>query len=84
MNRATKTVLGATIGAVALALSAGSASADIACSGDVCWHVKEKYTYPTESRVVVHEDSWKAGPKVRFHEHEGRGYWKGETWIDIK
>jgi hypothetical protein len=27
-----------------------------------------------------HEDTWKAGPSVRFREHTGRGYWDGETW----
>ena len=84
MTRATKTLFGAAIGGVALALSAATASADVACSGDVCWHVKERYTYPAESRVIVHEDSWKPGPAIRFREHEGRGYWKGETWVEIK
>jgi hypothetical protein len=33
--------------------------------------------------VVVHEDNWKAGPDIRFREHEGRGYWKGDTWTDF-
>jgi hypothetical protein len=46
----------------------------------VCWHSKEKYTYPAESKVIVREDSWKAGPEIKFREHEGRGYWKGEDW----
>lgn len=33
-------------------------------------------------RVVVHEDDWKWGPseKYTFREHEGRGYWRGDTW----
>jgi transketolase len=30
--------------------------------------------------VVVHEDTWKAGPDVTIREHEGRGYWKGGVW----
>jgi hypothetical protein len=66
--------------------SAVSASAGIACVGLVCWHTQSTYEYPSESRVVVHEDSWKWGPseKYSFREHEGRGYWKGDSWTDWK
>jgi hypothetical protein len=32
--------------------------------------------------VVVHEDTWKAGPTVKFREHEGRGYWRGDHWTN--
>ena len=85
MTRATKRLLGTAIGAAALALSAASASADtIACSGDTCWHVKDRYTYPAESKVIIREENWKPGPKIKFREHEGRGYWKGDTWVEIK
>jgi hypothetical protein len=84
MTRATKMLLVTVCGGAALALSGLTASAEVACSGDVCWHVKDKYAYPAESKVIIHEDAWKAGPKVRFREHEGRGYWRGETWVDIK
>ena len=83
MTRATKTLLGSAIGAAVLALSAASASADVACIGDTCWHVKERYTYPAESKVIIREDSWKPGPKIRFREHEGRGDWRGSTWVDF-
>jgi hypothetical protein len=83
MTRATKTLLGTAIGAAALALSAASASALVACNGDVCWHVKERYTYPAESKVIIREDSWKPGPSIRFREREGRGYWRGDTWVDF-
>jgi hypothetical protein len=40
--------------------------------------------YPSESRVVVHKDDWKWGPseKYSWREHEGRGYWKGDSWTD--
>jgi hypothetical protein len=76
-----KTLLAAAVvGAGALALSSLSASAAILCTGDVCWHSHDTYTYPPEAHVIVHEDSWKAGPHIRFREHEGRGYWRGETW----
>ena len=83
MTRATKTLLGTAIGAAALALSAAGASAEIACSGNVCWHVKERYTYPRESKVIIREDRWKPGPSIRFREHEGRGYWRGGAWVDF-
>jgi hypothetical protein len=75
-----KTLLGAAIGAGILSLSAISASAAIACSGNVCWHTHETYVYPGSARVVVHEDNWRHGPKVVFKEHEGRGYWRGGAW----
>jgi hypothetical protein len=56
------------------------ASAAIACSGDVCWHTHEHYRYPPDAKVVIHEDNWRAGPHITFHEHEGRGYWRGSAW----
>lgn len=80
MKSLSKTLLGATVGAGVLAFSAVGASAAIACTGDVCWHTHEAYSYPPDARVTVHEDSWKAGPRVTFREHTGRGYWAGETW----
>jgi hypothetical protein len=83
MTRATKTLLATAIGAAALALSAASASADVACSGDVCWHVKERHTYPAESKVIIREENWKPSPVIKFREHEGRGYWKGDAWVDF-
>ena len=79
-----KTLLGATAGLGLLALSAVSASAAIACSGNVCWHTQETYTYPSESRVIVHPDSWRWGPSEKFswREHEGRGYWRNDDWVE--
>jgi hypothetical protein len=77
-----KALLTAVVGAGALALSSLGASAAIVCTGDVCWHSHETYTYPPEARVIVHEDSWRAGPDIRFREHEGRGYWRGESWTN--
>ena len=68
---------------MSLAFSALSASAAIVCSGNVCWHVTERFSYPPSAGVVVHEDDWKAGPGITFREHTGRGYWKGDTWTDF-
>lgn len=82
MKLLTKAVAGAAIGVGVLAASAVSASAAIVCSGNVCWHTHERYEYPATAGVVVHEDDWKWGPseKFTFREHEGRGYWRGDTW----
>lgn len=75
-----KLVLTTVVGAGALALSALNASAAIVCTGDTCWHSHETYTYPPEAHVIIHRDDWRAGPSIRFREHEGRGYWRGDAW----
>jgi hypothetical protein len=82
MHLLSKTLVGTAMGAGLLALSTLSASAAIVCSGNVCWHTHEGFTYPPEARVVVHDDNWRWGPheKFTFREHEGRGYWKGDRW----
>ena len=66
-----------------VALSAMSASADIACSGNVCWHVQERYDYPRAARIVVHPDTWHMTRRYRLREHEGAGYWRGRQWIPM-
>ena len=82
MNILRKTLVGAALGAGALALSAATASAAIVCSGNVCWHTNEAYEYPAEAGVMVHPNDWRWGPGEHFswREHEGRGYWRGERW----
>jgi hypothetical protein len=79
-----KTLLGALAGAGLLALSAVNASAAIVCSGAVCWHTHEAYSYPPDARVVVHPDDWRWGESERYswREHEGRGYWHGDRWME--
>ena len=77
-----KTLLNAALGASALALTTASASAGIACVGLVCWHTTERYAYPADSRVVIHEDSWKPEPGVTWREHTGRGYWRDDKWVE--
>jgi hypothetical protein len=76
-----KVLLTLAVGTGALALSSLAASATIVCSGNVCWHTQEQFSYPTDARVVIHDDSWRAEPHITFREHEGRGYWKGDTWV---
>lgn len=68
-------------GAVLLAFSVVHASALYACSGNVCWSVKEKYSYPAESKVIVREESWKPSADITIRESgPGRGYYVGGEW----
>jgi hypothetical protein len=76
----TKVLLGATAGAAILASSVMTASAAIVCSGNVCWHVHERYNYPPNASVVIHDDDWRAGPGITFREHPGRGFWRDDRW----
>ena len=78
-----KTLFGMAIAAGVLALSSPGASAAIVCNaGNVCWHAHQRYDYPPGSHVTIHEDAWKAGPTIKFSEHEGRGYWDGDRWTE--
>jgi hypothetical protein len=83
MSALRKTLLGAALGAGALAFSAMSASAAVVCAGPVCWHTHDAYEYPHEAGVVVHPDDWRWGASdhYRWREHEGRGYWRGDNWV---
>ena len=76
-------IAAAAVGLGFMTVGAVSASAAIACTGNVCWHAHETYTYPPEAKVIVHEDNWKWGPteKYSFREHEGRGYWRDDKWV---
>jgi len=77
----TKYLVTAAAGAILLSFSAASASAAYACNGDVCWVVKERYTYPAESKVIIQTDTWKPTPSITIREHgPGRGYYVGSEW----
>lgn len=79
-----KAVIGTSAIAAAVLLgSLTTASAEIACSGNTCWHVRDHYAYPPEAKVIVHEDSWRWRPEERYEwrEHEGRGYWRDRDWV---
>ena len=80
-NQAT---VGTALGVAVLALSAVSASAEIACRGNVCWHVQSRHEYPPEARVIIHPDDWHWRRHERYvwREHEGRGYWHDGRWIE--
>ncbi|MGV7219039.1 hypothetical protein [Bradyrhizobium sp. UFLA05-112] len=86
MRLATKALASAATGAGLFAMTCVGASAAIVCSNNVCWHTHERYNYPPEAKITVHEDNWKWGPgeKYTFREHEGRGYWKGDSWTTFE
>ena len=83
MSPIRKVLIGAAMGAVCLAFSSMSASAAIVCAGPVCWHTHEAYEYPSDARVIVHPDTWRWGERDHYawREHEGRGYWRGDSWV---
>jgi hypothetical protein len=79
----TKGLVFALVSAGALIATAQAASARIVCNSDGdCWHVRGDYEFKPEFGVVIHPDnwSWKEGEPFRWHEHEGRGYWKDGEW----
>ena len=84
MQTLAKVFLSAATGAGLLAAAAVSASAGIACVGPVCWHTHEAYEYPPDASVTVHPDDWRWGQneKYTWREHEGRGYWRGDKWME--
>jgi hypothetical protein len=82
MNAMNRIVL---VAASALALSAATASAEIACNseGD-CWHVK-RHDFSSSLKLTIHPDNWKWGAHehYKWREHEGHGYWHSGKWIEI-
>ncbi len=81
MKSLSTVLVSAALGASMLAFSSLSAAAAIACSGNVCWHSHERLDYPPKAHITIHEDNWRWGPieHYSFREHEGRGYWSGDT-----
>ena len=86
MRLVSKAVLSAAVGAGALVLSVAGASAAVVCAGNVCWHTHETFEYPPDARIVVHPDDWHWGRNEHFvfREHEGRGYWRGGRWTELR
>jgi hypothetical protein len=84
MTALKKSLIGAAAGASLLAPSGAGASAEIACAGTVCWHTPERYDYPAEANVTIHPNAWRWGPQEHYswREHEGRGYWRGDRWME--
>ena len=86
MNMMGKMAAVSLIGAGTLALSISTASAEIVCNGGgVCWHTHSEYHYPPTAGVIVHPNDWRWGPEAhyRWEEHEGRGYWHENHWVQF-
>jgi len=66
----------------ALALSAPTASADVACNrlGE-CWHVHDRLTYPAELGVTWHEDNWHGRHMHWRKDRADHGYYRNGVWI---
>jgi len=76
----------ALLGAWGVGLSTSAASARVVCNaeGD-CWHTHSDYDYRPEFGLTVHPDNWKwkEGERHAWREHDGRGYWKGGSWVEF-
>jgi len=83
MKTLTKALL---VAAGSLALTAATASAEVACNSEgECWHVK-RHDYDPGLKLSIHPDNWKwdGQEKYKWREHEGHGYWNKGVWIEIK
>jgi hypothetical protein len=85
MTSLSKALIGIAMGAGVLAFSSAKASADIACTADVCWHTHEAYEYPPKAHVIIHPNHWHWGAREHYawREHEGRGYWHEDDWVEF-
>jgi hypothetical protein len=69
----------------ALALTATTASAYVACNNEgECWHTNNR-TYDPSLGVVIHPNNWRWGhdDHYRWREHRGHGYWRSGVWITL-
>jgi uncharacterized protein YraI len=84
VKKASKIAAVALLGLGALTLTGTAASAAVVCNGEgYCWHVHHAYHYPAGVGVVVHPNRWRWGHEDHYawHEHRGRGYWRGGAWV---
>jgi hypothetical protein len=60
----------------------------VACNQyDECWRVRERYAYPSEQQIVIHDNDWYAAHQSDEHVHwladpaDGRGWYdRGGSW----
>lgn len=78
----------ALLGAAALAMTAGTASAAVVCNDDGdCWRVRGRPAYGPELRLNIHPDNWRWERSDRYRWREpgrGHGYWRNGAWIVIR
>jgi hypothetical protein len=77
-------VAGALAALGVVSVTAGSASAYVACNryGE-CWHARTRLVYPRSAGIVFHPDGWRFGGRgYRWAgDHPGRGYWRHGVWV---
>jgi hypothetical protein len=88
MKHIAKIFLAGAISATAFTFALDTASAAVVCNGvGDCWHTHESYDYPEAAGIIVHPDGWawqdSDHDRYRWREHEGRGYWHGDSWTDF-
>src|SRR5271155_3073619 len=84
MKNYTKLAAAAVFGLGALALTATSAAAAIACNAEgECWHVHRNYVYHPEWGIVIHPDGWVWGPNENYfcNKPPGGVYWHSGVWV---
>jgi hypothetical protein len=76
-----------TLGAGALTMSAGTASAAVVCNRDGdCWKVRGRPAYKPEFGLRTYGDDWrwKRGENYRWRKiGRGHGYYRDGVWIKI-
>ena len=83
MNRLSRSLNCAALGASVLIFSAASASAAIVCGCKAGWHAHE-YRHPGKPVLVFHADDWRWGRTDQYQwrrEHGVRGYLRGNKLI---
>jgi hypothetical protein len=85
LKSALKGALVAAISGGALVATATTASADVVCNGaGECWRVHDRFAYPAEASVVVHDDDWAHHHHHHWrwrHDRDDRGYYRNGVWI---
>lgn len=81
-----KGALVTTIAGGALAATATTASADVACNGvGECWHVHERLDYPPTLGIRFHADRWGYAHRHGYYhwrrDRDDRGYYRNGVWI---
>ena len=84
MKTITKLAAAALLSVATVAVTASSASAYVACNREgECWHVRDRYDYHqnTASSFIRTTGAGARNEHYRWHEHQGRGYWRNGIWI---
>ena len=82
-----KTIGMALLGAAALAMTAGTASAAVVCNDDGdCWRVRGRPTYGPDGATPDLRRQLEGEPGFKFRWRDpgrGHGYYRKGTWVEI-